>query len=108
MFRLYLNLQQYQIIEKSFIENNIAFITERQVFLPFIGTLLTDEKEHRKPAENLFILRNSYFLLYLYGKKNDCIFQKPENSSIYSNDTHQSGKTVGSYRFIHCNKRWSQ
>ena len=35
---------------KSFIENNIAFITEKQVFLPFIGTLLTDEKEQQKPG----------------------------------------------------------
>lgn len=61
---------------KSFIENNIAFITEKQVFLPFIGTLLTDEKEYRKPAEKFVYSTQQLFLLYLYGKKNDCIFQK--------------------------------
>lgn len=54
---------------KSFIENNIAFITEKQVFLPFIGTLLTDEKEHRKPAEKFVYSTQQLFLLYLYGKK---------------------------------------
>lgn len=54
---------------KSFIENNIAFITEKQVFLPFIGTLLTDEKEYRKPAEKFVYSTQQLFLLYLYGKK---------------------------------------
>ena len=33
---------------KSFIENNIPFITDKQVFLPFIGTMLSDEKEPQK------------------------------------------------------------
>ena len=33
---------------KSLIENNIPFITDKQVFLPFIGTMLSDEKEPPK------------------------------------------------------------
>lgn len=56
---------------KSLIENNIPFITEKQVFLPFIGTLLTDEKDshsHRK-IEKFVFSAQQLFLLYLYGKK---------------------------------------
>ncbi len=33
---------------KSLIENNIPFITDKQVFLPFIGTMLSDEKKNPK------------------------------------------------------------
>ena len=44
MCQSYLNLQRYQIIEeKSLIENNIPFITDKQVFLPFIGTMLSEK-----------------------------------------------------------------
>lgn len=55
---------------KSFIENNIPFITEKQVFLPFIGTMLTDEKEPPKRTEKFVYSTQQLFLFYLYsGKK---------------------------------------
>ena len=40
MCQSYLNLQLYQIIEEKPYKNNIPFITDKQVFLPFIGTML--------------------------------------------------------------------
>ena len=33
---------------KSLLENHIPFITDKQTFLPFIGTLLVDEKKPEK------------------------------------------------------------
>lgn len=63
---------------KSLIENNIPFITDKQVFLPFIGTMLSDEKEPQKLTGKFVYSTQQLFLFYLYSKKNDCIFQKPE------------------------------
>lgn len=54
---------------KSLIENHIPFITEKQVFLPFIGTMLTDEKEPEKKIEKFVFSTQQLFLFYLYSKK---------------------------------------
>ncbi|MEZ3487260.1 MAG: MarR family transcriptional regulator [Lachnospiraceae bacterium] len=54
---------------KSLIENKIPFITEKQVFLPFIGTMLTDEKEPEKKVKKFVFSAQQLFLFYLYSKK---------------------------------------
>ena len=54
---------------KSLIENNIPFITDKQVFLPFIGTMLTDEKELAKLTGKFVYSTQQLFLFYLYNKK---------------------------------------
>lgn len=54
---------------KSLIENNIPFITSKQVFLPFMGTILTDEKEPQKLPEKFVYSTQQLFLLYLYSNK---------------------------------------
>ena len=54
---------------KGLIENNIPFITDKQVFLPFIGTMLTDEKEPQKLTGKFVYSTQQLFLLYLYSKK---------------------------------------
>ena len=54
---------------KSLIENNIPFITDKQVFLPFIGTMLTDEKEPPKLTGKFVYSTQQLFLFYLYSKK---------------------------------------
>ena len=54
---------------KSFIENNIPFITAKQIFLPFIGTMLTDEKEPKKMTGKFVYSTQQLFLFYLYSKK---------------------------------------
>ena len=54
---------------KSLIENQIPFVTEKQAFLPFIGTMLTDEKEPKKQVEKFVFSTQQLFLLYLYSKK---------------------------------------
>ena len=54
---------------KSLIENNIPFVTEKQVFLPFIGTILTDERESQKPKGKFVYSTQQLFLFYLYSKK---------------------------------------
>ena len=52
---------------KNFIENNIAFITKKQVFLPFIGTMLMDEKEPQKLTGKFVYSTQQLVLLYLYS-----------------------------------------
>ena len=54
---------------KSLIENNIPFFTNKQVFLPFIGTMLTDEKEPQKLTRKFVYSTQQLFLFYLYSKK---------------------------------------
>ena len=54
---------------KSLIENNIPFVTKKQAFLPFIGTMLTEEKESEKPAKKFVFSTQQLLLFYLYGKK---------------------------------------
>ncbi len=53
----------------SLIENNIPFITDKQVFLPFIGAMLTDEKESPKLQEKFVYSTQQLFLFYLYSEK---------------------------------------
>ena len=53
----------------SLIENHIPFITEKQVFLPFIGAMLTDEKEPGKKAEKFVFSTQQLFLFYMYSEK---------------------------------------
>ena len=54
---------------QSLIENNIPFITHKQAFLPFIGTMLTDEKEPPKLTGRFVYSTQQLFLFYLYSKK---------------------------------------
>lgn len=54
---------------KSLIENKIPFITGKQVFLPFIGALLTNENESQKTLEKFVFSTQQLFLFYLYSKK---------------------------------------
>lgn len=57
---------------KSLIESKIPFITDRQVFLPFIGTLLVDDKIIEKPIEKIdkFVFSTQLLcLFYIYNRK---------------------------------------
>ena len=55
---------------KNFIDNRISFITNKQVFLPFIGTLLTNEYEAEKQIESFTTSTQQLFLAYMYcGKR---------------------------------------
>ncbi len=49
---------------KSLIENNIPFITDKQVFLPFIGTMLSDEKVPQK-LTGKFVYSTQQLFLFL-------------------------------------------
>lgn len=53
---------------KSLILNQIPFITKKQIYLPFIGTLLEEEKEDKK-VKKFVPSTQQLFLLYLYSKK---------------------------------------
>lgn len=52
---------------KSLIENNIPFITDKQVFLPFIGTMPSDEKAPLPKTEKFVFSTQQLFLFYLYS-----------------------------------------
>jgi hypothetical protein len=51
----------------AFIAENIAFITEKQIYLPFIGALLTCEQEAKKINEKFMYSTQQLFLYYLYS-----------------------------------------
>lgn len=53
--------------KKSLIENDIPFITHKQLFLPFIGALLTKEEENSIPVTKLTYSAQQLFLFYLYS-----------------------------------------
>lgn len=50
---------------KSLLENHIPFITDKQTFLPFIGTLLVDEKEPEKIKDKFVYSTQLLFLAYM-------------------------------------------
>lgn len=52
---------------KSFLENHIPFMTDKQVFLPFVGTLLIDEKETEKIKDKFVYSTQLLFLAYMYN-----------------------------------------
>ena len=52
---------------KSLLENHIPFMTDKQVFLPFIGTLLADEKETEKIKDKFVYSTQLLFLAYMYN-----------------------------------------
>lgn len=54
---------------KSLIENNIPFVTPKQVFLPFIGTMLTNENEVKEEINKFVFSTQQLFLMYLYSNR---------------------------------------
>ena len=52
------------------LESNIPFMTEKQVFLPFIGTLLMEEKNNALYKEKFMFSTQQLFLMYLYNRQN--------------------------------------
>lgn len=59
-----LSISNYR--RKNMIENRIPFITEKQVYLPFMGTFLTDEKEAPKEIKKFMLSTHQLVLLYFY------------------------------------------
>ncbi|MCD8196437.1 MAG: hypothetical protein LUE24_04630 [Lachnospiraceae bacterium] len=51
------------------IENNIPFITDRQIFLPFMGTFLANETGEEKERKKFIFSTQQLVLLYLYQNK---------------------------------------
>lgn len=54
---------------KSLIENKIPFITDKQVYLPFLGTLLVEQKEPEKEIDKFMFSTQQLVLLYFYNGK---------------------------------------
>nr|WP_311565740.1 MarR family transcriptional regulator [Peptoniphilus grossensis] len=55
--------------KQSLIENNISFITNKQLYLPFIGAMLMDEEETKKPPKKFVYSTQQLFLYYLYNNE---------------------------------------
>ena len=62
------NLSDFR--RKGMLESNIPFMTEKQVFLPFIGTLLMEEKNNALYKEKFMFSTQQLFLMYLYNRLN--------------------------------------
>lgn len=62
------NLSDFR--RKGMLESNIPFMTEKQVFLPFIGTLLMEEKNNKLWKEKFMFSTQQLFLMYMYNGQN--------------------------------------
>ena len=62
------NLSDFR--RKGMLESNIPFMTEKQVFLPFIGTLLMEENNNALYKEKFMFSTQQLFLMYLYNRQN--------------------------------------
>lgn len=62
------NLSDFR--RKGMLESNIPFMTEKQVFLLFIGTLLMEEKNNALYKEKFMFSTQQLFLMYLYNRQN--------------------------------------
>lgn len=62
------NLSDFR--RKGMLESNIPFMTEKQVFFPFIGTLLMEEKNNALYKEKFMFSTQQLFLMYLYNRQN--------------------------------------
>lgn len=54
---------------KSLIEHRIPFVTSKQIYLPFMGAYLTDEKEEIPKVKKFMFSTQQLFLFYLYHNK---------------------------------------
>lgn len=54
---------------KSMIENKIPFVTDKQVYLPFMGTLLAKQNEPEKEVHKFMFSTQQLVLLYFYSGK---------------------------------------
>lgn len=54
---------------KSLIANRLPFITERQVYLPFMGTYLEKQAQEMKPVTKFMASTQQLLLVYLYSDK---------------------------------------
>lgn len=54
---------------KSLIESKIPFVTDKQVYLPFMGTLLVEQKEPEKEVQKFMFSTQQLVLLYFYCGK---------------------------------------
>lgn len=62
------NLSDFR--RKGMLESNIPFMTEKQLFLPFIGTLLMEEKNNDLNIEKFMFSTQQLFLMYIYNDQN--------------------------------------
>ena len=62
------NLSDYR--RKGMLESNIPFMTEKQIFFPFIGTLLMEEKNKNLYIDKFMFSTQQLFLMYLYNGQN--------------------------------------
>lgn len=53
---------------KNMIENRVPFLTDKQAYLPFMGTYLEKEQEEPKEISKFMYSTQQLVLLYLYGK----------------------------------------
>ena len=62
------NLSDFR--RKGMLESNIPFMTEKQVFFPFVGALLMEEKNNNSCKEKFMFSTQQLFLLYIYSGQN--------------------------------------
>ena len=84
--------------KQSLIDNNIAFMTDKQVYLPFLGAYLEDETETKKLTSKFMFSTQQLFLFYMYAKEtkmyiSDAVKTLPLTSMTLSRATKQLEQT---------------
>lgn len=79
---------------QSFIESNIAFMTSKQAYLPFLATYLEDEVETKKLNDKFMFSTQQLFLFYMYAQESklyisDAIKKMPLSSMTITRATKQ-------------------
>jgi hypothetical protein len=69
---------------KSLIENRIPFVTDKQVYLPFMGAFLLEEKEQEKEVERFMFSTQQLVLFYFYSGKRKMYMAEATESLPFS------------------------
>ena len=71
---------------QSFIRNKVPFVTDNQIFLPFLGTFLTNQENNNSATviEKFRISTQVLFLYYLYSKADEIYLADATKALPYS------------------------
>lgn len=66
-----------------FIDNRIAFISEKQAYLPFIGAILLKEKEKEKKRVVHLTFSAQLLILYYITSGKDCLYMRDATGALH-------------------------
>lgn len=67
----------------ALIDNRIAFFTEKQAYLPFLGAVLVNETKKQKSLGDHLTFSAQLLVLYYITKKKECLYMKEAASALH-------------------------